>query len=371
MLLRTVPRVLSVLLAALCLLGGTCCQATEAPQTFAEAFVLMEAESGRVLASQNAERELAIASTTKIMTALVAMEEKSLSDQVPVKEKHLKEGSSMYLRAGESLTLEELLYGLLLPSGNDAAECIADYCGGGVEPFVQRMNEKAAELGMAHTAFANPSGLDAEGHYSCALDMARLAAHAMRQPTFVRIASTKTAAVGERMLGNHNKLLASMSGCVGVKTGYTSAAGRTLVTCCERDGLRLIAVTLNDRDDWNDHAALYEYGFSAYARRCAVSRGERYAVVPLRGGTQTSVTLAAGESFFYPAAAGEELTVSARLPDGALTAPLETGQAVGELLVTLDGQEVGRVPLVCAESVRAAQTKKNGLLGYLSALLSA
>ena len=371
MFLRTVPRVLSVLLAALCLLGGTCCRAAEVPQTSAEAFVLMEAESRRVLASQNAERELAIASTTKIMTALVAMEEKSLSDQVPVKEKHLKEGSSMYLRAGESLTLEELLYGLLLPSGNDAAECIADYCGGGVELFVQRMNEKATALGMTHTAYANPSGLDAEGHYSCALDMARLAAHAMRQPTFVRIASTKTAAVGERMLGNHNKLLASLSGCVGVKTGYTSAAGRTLVTCCERDGLRLIAVTLNDRDDWNDHAALYEYGFSAYARRCAVSRGERYAVVPLRGGTQTSVTIAAGESFFYPAAAGEELTVSARLPDGALTAPLEAGQAVGELLVTLDGQEVGRVPLICAESVGAAQTKKNGLLGYLSALLSA
>ena len=371
MYLRTMPRVLSACLAALCLLGGINCRAAEAPQTSAESFVLMEAQSGRVLASQNAERELAIASTTKIMTALVAMEEKSLSETLSVKEKHLKEGSSMYLRAGETLTLEDLLYGLLLPSGNDAAECIADYCGGGVEPFVRKMNEKAAALGMAHTAFANPSGLDAEGHYSCALDMARLAAYAMCQPLFVRIASTKTAAVGERMLGNHNKLLASLSGCVGVKTGYTSAAGRTLVTCCERDGLRLIAVTLNDRDDWNDHAALYEYGFSAYARRCAVSRGERYAVVPLRGGTQTSVTLAAGEDFFYPATAEEELTASVQLPDGALTAPLEAGQSVGELLVTLDGQEVGRVPLVCAESIGAAQTKKNGLLGYLSALLSA
>jgi len=371
MYLRTIPRALSTLLAALCLLGGTYCCAAEAPQTSAEAFVLMEAESGRVLASQNAERELAIASTTKIMTALVAMEEKELSDLVPVKEKHLKEGSSMYLRAGETLTLEDLLYGLLLPSGNDAAECIADYCGGGVEPFVRRMNEKAAALGMTHTAFANPSGLDAEGHHSCALDMARLAAYAMRQPMFVRVASTKTAAVGERMLGNHNKLLASLSGCVGVKTGYTSSAGRTLVTCCERDGLRLIAVTLNDRDDWNDHAALYEYGFSAYARRCVVPRGERYAVVPLRGGTQTSVTLAAGEGFFYPATAGEELAVSARLPDGALTAPLEAGQAVGELLIALDGEEVGRVPLVCMETVGTAQTRKTGLLERLSALLSA
>ena len=369
--LRTMPRVVSALLAALCLLGETDCRAAGVPQTSAEAFVLMEAESGRVLASQNAERELAIASTTKIMTALVAMEEKKLSETVPVKEKHLKEGSSMYLRAGENLTLEDLLYGLLLPSGNDAAECIADYCGGGVEPFVRKMNEKAAALGMTHTAFANPSGLDAEGHHSCALDMARLAAHAMRQPLFVRIASTRTAAVGERMLGNHNKLLASLSGCVGVKTGYTTAAGRTLVTCCERDGLRLIAVTLNDRDDWKDHAALFEYGFSAYTRCCAVSRGAQYAVVPLRGGTQTSVTLAAGEDFFYPAAAEEELTASARLPDGALTAPLEAGQPVGELLITLDGEEVGRLPLVCAESVGAARVRKNGLLERLSALLSA
>mgnify|MGYP002282393386 CR=1 FL=1 len=233
-----------------------CAAAQSAPQTGAEAFILMDAGSGRVLTGKNTERELAIASTTKIMTALVALETGNLSDKVTVKQNHLKEGSSMYLRAGEVLTLEELLYGLLLPSGN-----------GGVERFVARMNEKAAALGMTHTSFANPSGLDAQGHYSCALDMARLAAYAMREPTFARIAATRTAAVGERMLGNHNKLLASLEGCTGLKTGYTDNAGRTLVTCCERDGMRLIAVTLNDRSDWADHAALYEYGFAAFARK--------------------------------------------------------------------------------------------------------
>lgn len=127
----------------------------------------MDAGSGRVLTGKNTEQELAIASTTKIMTALVALETGNLSDKVTVKQNHLKEGSSMYLRAGEVLTLEELLYGLLLPSGNDAAECIADHCSGGVERFVARMNEKAAALGMTHTSFANPSGLDAQGHYSC------------------------------------------------------------------------------------------------------------------------------------------------------------------------------------------------------------
>ncbi len=143
-----------------------CAAAQSAPQTGAEAFILMDAGSGRVLTGKNTEQELAIASTTKIMTALVALETGNLSDKVTVKQNHLKEGSSMYLRAGEVLTLEELLYGLLLPSGNDAAECIADHCGGGVERFVARMNEKAAALGMTHTSFANPSGLDAQGHYS-------------------------------------------------------------------------------------------------------------------------------------------------------------------------------------------------------------
>lgn len=357
------------LLLTLCLLGGTDCLAAEAaPQPSAGAYLLMDAESGRVLLERNAEEEMAIASTTKIMTALVAIEHGGLSDAVPVKESHLKEGSSMYLRAGETLTLEALLYGLLLPSGNDAAECIADYCGGGVEQFVSRMNGKAAELGMTHTSFSNPSGLDAQGHYSCALDMARLAAYAMNEPTFARIASTKTASVGERMLGNHNKLLGSLRGCVGLKTGYTSAAGRTLVTCCERDGMRLVAVTLNDRDDWNDHTALYEYGFSAYTRRCAAERGAEYAVMPLRGGERTSVRLLAGESFFYPVAQGESLTVSAQLDDEP-TAPVAVGQPMGELIVALNGEEVGRVPLLCGDTVAAAE-KKNGWFGRLSALLT-
>ena len=346
------------LLLSLSLLGDVNCAAAQSvvPQTGAEAFVLMEAGSGRVLAAQNAERELAIASTTKIMTALVALEHGNLSDKVAVKESHLKEGSSMYLRSGETLTLEDLLYGLLLPSGNDAAECIADHCGGTVAQFVAWMNEKAAELGMTHTSFANPSGLDAQGHYSCALDMARLAAYAMREPTFARIAATKTASAGERTLGNHNKLLASLSGCIGLKTGYTDDAGRTLVTCCERNGMRLIAVTLNDRSDWADHAALYEYGFAAYAQERAVTRGEAYTLAPVRGGVLTGVSLAAGESFFYPVTEGDELTVSARLPE-ELTAPLAAGQEVGELIVSLNGSELGRVPLVCMEPVAAAEKK--------------
>lgn len=367
--IQTMKRSCLPVLALCCMLTCVDCRAVEnVPQTSAQAFVLIDAESGRILAEKNMEEELAIASTTKIMTALVALERGELSDIVTVKGSHLKEGSSMYLRAGETLTLEVLLYGLLLPSGNDAAECIADHCGAGVDAFVARMNEKAAELGMEHTAFANPSGLDAAGHYSCALDMARLAAYAMQQPVFKRIAATRSASVGERSFSNHNKLLGLVEGCTGLKTGYTDAAGRTLVTCCERNGMQLIAVTLNDRNDWADHTALYEYGFSVYSRTTAVTRGEEYMLAPLRGGVKTSMPLAAKESFFYPLLAEEELTVSARL-DEELCAPLTAGQSVGEILIALDGTELGRVPLICTESAAPAE-KKMGMLERLFGLFA-
>jgi len=335
-----------------------CAAAQSAPQTGAEAFILMDAGSGRVLTGKNTERELAIASTTKIMTALVALETGNLSDKVTVKQNHLKEGSSMYLRAGEVLTLEELLYGLLLPSGNDAAECIAAHCGGsggsgGSAQFVRWMNEKAKALGMEHTSFANPSGLDEMGHSSCALDMARLAAYAMQNPTFARIVSTRTASVGTRTMTNHNKLLASYSGCVGLKTGYTGDAGRTLVTCAERGGMRMIAVTLHDGSDWADHAALYDYGFSAYALSSGAKKGEAYGSVSVDG---QSVSAVAAESFRYPTAENEALSVRAELPQN-VSAPVRKGQTFGTLVISCGETEVGRVDLVSARSVQAQETK--------------
>ena len=335
-----------------------CAAAQSAPQTGAEAFILMDAGSGRVLTGKNTEQELAIASTTKIMTALVALETGNLSDKVTVKQNHLKEGSSMYLRAGEVLTLEELLYGLLLPSGNDAAECIAAHCGGsggsgGSAQFVRWMNEKAKALGMEHTSFANPSGLDEMGHSSCALDMARLAAYAMQNPTFARIVSTRTASVGTRTMTNHNKLLASYSGCVGLKTGYTGDAGRTLVTCAERGGMRMIAVTLHDGSDWADHAALYDYGFSAYALSSGAKKGEAYGSVSVDG---QSVSAVAAESFRYPTAENETLSVRAELPQ-TVSAPVRKGQTFGTLVISCGETEVGRVDLVSARSVQPQEAK--------------
>ena len=229
----------------------------EAVQLSAAAAILMDADSGEILFEKDAGRCMRIASTTKIMTALVALERAKLTDTITVTASHMVEGSSMYLKPGETVTVEELLYGLMLCSGNDAALALADCCGG-LDAFVQAMNEKAAALGMKDTSFANPNGLDDENHYSTARDMAVLAAYAAEDPTFRRICSTKTATVGGRSMTNHNKLLRQIEGCIGMKTGYTKAAGRTLVSCAERQGRRLVAVTLCDGNDWADHKTLYD-----------------------------------------------------------------------------------------------------------------
>lgn len=276
-------RILAALWAAVSLIG--CLTAvTEAVEVSAAAAVLMDADSGRLLYEKNGEKRMLIASTTKLMTALVALEQGGLQQEITVTGGHMEEGSSMYLRPGEKLTLETLLYGLLLSSGNDAALAVTE-CMGGAVPFVARMNEKAAELGMENTHFANPNGLDDEAHYSTAEDMAKLAAAAMDDPVLRRVASTKTARIGGRTLTNHNKLLSRVEGCVGLKTGYTRAAGRTLVSCAERDGVRLVAVTLQDGDDWNDHASLYEQGFRVLRPVKAVERGLHLAAErAIRGG---------------------------------------------------------------------------------------
>ena len=237
------------------------------------------------------------------------------------------------------MSVDEMLKCIAVVSANDCAVAMAEHLCGSEQAFVKRMNERALELGLKDTNFKNCTGLfEDDEHYTSAYDIAvmsrELISHELiKNYTTIWMDSIRG---GEFGLSNTNKLVYYYDGCTGLKTGYTDNAGRTLVTCCERDGMRLIAVTLNDRSDWADHAALYEYGFAAFARKRAVARGEEYTLAPVRGGTQTSVLLAAGESFFYPVTAGEELLVSARLPE-ELTAPLTAGQAVGELIVSMDG----------------------------------
>ncbi len=278
------------------------------------------------------------------MTALVALRDGNLADTVKVsREAAYTEGSSMYLKEGEELTLETLLYGLLLCSGNDAAVAVAEHVGGSVKGFVEQMNETAMELGMEDSSFANPNGLDDGEHYSTAYDMALLARAAMKNETLVRIASTRTVTVGGRTMTNHNKLLQFMDGCLGLKTGYTRAAGRTLVSCAERGGQRLIAVTLQDGNDWADHQSLYDYGFAAYPAKRLAQLGCKLA-------EKDGIPLIAADSFAWPLAQGETLETAVEL-DRELAAPLWAGTRVGEAVFSLNGKEVGRVGLLCGETL--------------------
>ena len=338
-----------------------CCGLTAHPwavQTSASAAILMEADSGRVLYEQNADQQMLIASTTKIMTALVAIENCAPDDVVTVTQAHMAEGSSMYLKPGETVELETLLYGLMLCSGNDAALAIADHCGPGIDAFVEKMNAKAAELGMAHTSFANPNGLDDEKQYSTARDMAVLAAYSMENESFARIVSTKSITIGNRTMVNHNKLLNQYEGCIGLKTGFTKAAGRTLVSCAERNGMRLIAVTLKDGNDWADHAALFDYGFEAYQlQRPAVYHQEAVRIPVLNSATR-EVSLLFGEDFSYPTAADEKIECRWEI-DGSVFAPVEAGAPAGEVVYSLNGTELQRVTLYYGTSAKALETKRS------------
>ena len=335
---------------------------SSAVSTSAASAILVDVNSGRVLYEHNADAKMLIASTTKIMTALVAIREGNLGDVVKVgREATLTEGSSMYLKEGEELALEALLYGLLLCSGNDAAVAIAEHVGGSQAGFVSMMNETAKELGMDHSSFANPNGLDHEDHYSTARDMAKLARAAVEDETLVRIASTRTAHIGGRTMTNHNKLLAYMDGCIGLKTGYTRAAGRTLVGCAERNGQRLVAVTLQDGNDWADHQALFDYGFSAYPAQRPAVLGQTVSSTGVAGGIVKTVPLAAAAGFSWPVGAGERLETRVELT-APLTAPVLAGTAVGQAVFTLNGAEVGRVDLLCGRTVLPAVASAMGAL---------
>ena len=320
----------------------------------AECAILIDAQTGRVLYEKQAEEKSLIASTTKIMTALVICEQTNVLDRVKIpKEAVGIEGSSMYLKEGEVLTVQELLYGLMLQSGNDAAVALAIYCGGTVEGFTELMNDKAHRLGMTQSHFANPNGLDSPGNYSTARDMAILTAYAMQNPIFAQTVSTKTITIGERCLRNHNKLLWQLEGANGVKTGYTKAAGRILISSVTRMGRQLIAVTFNAPDDWQDHKTLIEDGFSRFTVQQLIRQGQTLGQLELAGGQETSVDLIAAEDFSYSLAQGERVTIS--LPEaGFAYAPVAEGQEAGFAHILVDGTAVAKVPLVYGATIERA-----------------
>ena len=327
----------------------------------AEKAIVLDASTGRVLCEKNADDRSLIASTTKIMTALIVCEQCNVLDRMRIpKEAVGIEGSSMYLREGEVLTVQELLYGLMLHSGNDAAVALAIYCGGTVEGFAELMNDKARLLGLTGTHFENPNGLDAPGHYSTARDLAVLAAYAMENPIFYQTVSAKTVTVGERYLRNHNKLLWLVDGADGVKTGYTRAAGRILVSSATRQGRRLVCVTINDPNDWQDHSALLEDGFARYKVERIVSAGDVVGSVEIAGGEAGAVKLIAAEDFDC-AVTGEEQPVLKIPGTGFVYAPVAAGGEAGFAHVCIDGKSMGKVKLIYGETVETSPEKEKSL----------
>ena len=325
----------------------------------AQSAILIEAETGAVLYEHNAAQKLPMASTTKIMTAVVALENALLDDKIKVSALAAgTEGSSMYLKEGEIVTVRELLYGLMLSSGNDAANALAEHVGGTVADFVRMMNGKAAEIGMKNTSFATPSGLDGEGHYSTAYDMAILAAYALKNAVFAEIVATKAITIGERYLVNHNRLLFSYRYAIGVKTGYTIAAGRCLVSAARKDGVTLIAVTLSDRNDWNDHISMYETAFSKIVREEFCSVQDTYKV-PVVGAYEKYVNVSPERELYGIFVNGVPVyTVKIYLPR-FLYAPLENGDIVGEVIVELEGREPITTDLVVCDEIVNNEAKQS------------
>jgi serine-type D-Ala-D-Ala carboxypeptidase (penicillin-binding protein 5/6) len=320
-------------------------KAFAAPQVSAQAAAVIDVESGRILYEKQGHGKMRVASLTKIMTAIVAIEEGKLQDVVTVPDYAVgTEGSSIYLKRGEKLTLENLLYGLMLRSGNDAAVTIADHIGGSLEGFARLMNEKAEYLGLTETNFTNPHGLDdSNNHYSSAVDMAKLTAYALRNPEFQKIVATQVKTIpqeGEtwdRKLYNKNKMLRLYEGADGVKTGYTKIAKRCLVSSATRDSRQIAVVTLNAPNDWEDHSRLLDYGFKTFNKVQIIGSGEL---------TDSESGLYTINSFSYPLAAGEEVKIQKKITKESTLREMLPGGVAGYLHIYLGNEEIGKVGLI-------------------------
>ncbi|MBQ8572380.1 MAG: D-alanyl-D-alanine carboxypeptidase [Ruminococcus sp.] len=356
---------------------SVCAFDTYAVGTSAEAHVLIDADTGVVLSASSENKKLKMASTTKIMTTLLALEEAEKENAVVTfTEDMIAEGSSMYLKIGDKLRLTDLAAGMMMASGNDAANAAALYLGKSYENFATLMNNKAKAIRMNNTHFVTPSGLDDEEHYSTAYDMALLMAEAVKNESFKELSASAEKTVEfvypedkSTTYANHNRLLKSYSYCTGGKTGYTEAAGRCLVTSAEKDGVSLIAVTLNAPDDWNDHKALYEYGFSLYTK---VKLDER--------STAFEIKLSGGEQDFFTASADEALSVSVpanRIHDiekniylpNFVFAPVNKGDTIGKITYTLDGALIAETDLKVAYSVNE-KPQPNFFIRLISAIFN-
>lgn len=316
------------------------------------------------LYEKNADRRHPMASTTKIMTALVALEHTQPTDEVIVSPLAVGiEGSSIYLKAGEKQTMENLLYALLLESANDAAAAIAIHIAGSIEAFADLMNKQAADLHLSDTHFTNPHGLYDPEHYTTAKDLSRITAAAMDNELFCTIVATKNKTIltdngkTARSLSNHNRLLRSYEDCVGVKTGFTKNSGRCLVSAAKRNGMLLIAVSLDAPDDWRDHTAMLDYGFSQYEGRVLDACQGLSLPIPVVGGKQDTVTISARNAPTAVVKVGSpplDMTVEV---NRFAVAPIRRGDVLGVVRYTQDGETVLCVPLLADEAIEKTPVK--------------
>ncbi len=364
-------RVASVALSVLTVIsminiGAVSASCDEDVSVSAHAAILMCANNGQVIFEKNSEEKLAMASTTKIMTAVLALEAASAEDQVvEFKSEMIAEGSSMYLKVGDKIKLTGLVGGLLAASGNDAANAIAYSLAGSKEDFAKQMNTRAQLLGMNNTNFATPSGLDADDHYSTAHDMAVLMCYAMENEKFREITGQKDVMVefeeAEYKVSsyhNHNRLLSLYEYCIGGKTGFTEKAGRCLVTCAQKDGIELVAVTLNAPDDWNDHIALFNYGFEKLSLNEADDTNINLDL-PVVGGMCDSVMVTSKSKFSYVSdKSDDDIKAVYELPR-FVYAGIKAGEPVGRVVYYHDDEYLGEVKLIALKEVKYKKEEKS------------
>ncbi|MGH2976363.1 MAG: D-alanyl-D-alanine carboxypeptidase family protein [Solirubrobacterales bacterium] len=380
------PRLVAALIGALMLalvLGAPAGAAAKGPEIEARSWALIDARTGAVLASHALARELPVASTTKLMTAYVALHELPLDRIVRAAPYHAEYGESLLgLRPGQRISVRDLLYGLILRSGNDAAYDLARAAAGTEARFVAQMNRYAAALGLSDTHFANPIGLDQRGNHSSAGDLATLTRRLLRIPAFARVADSRSAVLRSvrppRRIETINELLHMAPWVTGVKTGHTFGALYVLVGSGRRKGVELISVAIGaptDEDRFRDNIELLRYGFSRYRRRRPIHAGQRLADPSIRyaGG---SLPLRAARTVAVGVRRGQRLSVAVRAP-AEVEGPVQRGAGLGKATVTVDGLTVARVPLRAGRAVEKAgvldrvEGYANENLVWLAALLSA
>lgn len=358
---KLLKKMSAVVVALMLSVGLSTVDCSAEPALSAYAYALYCVNTGEFLLSCNGEQKLPMASTTKIMTAILGIEALQASNEefvVTMSSKMYAEGSSMYLADGEQVLMSDLVGGMLMVSGNDAANAIALTVGGSFQGFSEKMNQKAEQLGLKNTSFVTPSGLDAEGHYTTAEDLAKIMAYCMENALFREIDSSNSITVDfinpkgkSQTYYNENRLLREYEYCVAGKTGYTSSAGRTLVSCAEKDGIRLVAVTLSDPDDWNDHKKMFDYGFDSLSIE-PLNMDFNNLTVDVVGGTKQILGLNVGDqpSICVSEKKTEKVEVSYELPE-FVYAPVSQGSSVGVIKYYSNGNLIGQSEVTAAETV--------------------